>query len=417
MSDSRTSFAIQKLPSHGNQWLGRAFIGGALLALLIWGASWIIHQRQLTALVNARQNLLQLSLERTATARSALVQQASQELGRAGVSGTSPAATVLRFVVHVLSATDGDLPGLPSESQLMAAETDDLLLAAEALLGVRKLGLAEPIAKTALARTDQRQRVLQLMVSVEYELGNDELVLDCCHEWEQLDPRAAIPWLVTAFVFENRGKLQLVIEPLRQAIERLPPPAILYRTQLVDYLLQLRQVAAARKEFEMLQSLVEFPAISLTEARLLFAEGESARSLEMAQSLLRSTPDDPAVMALVGRILLATNKPEAALPTLAGLVERFPYDAESHYLVGQALARLRRVDEAKLHLDRHQSLVHAKTAIHRLQRQAAAEPDNLQLRLELVRQCEAVHWDEKALFWRDAAEALRSSREARERRS
>lgn len=415
MMDSLPAIPRLQPKPDGNayRWLRRILPVLFVLGLLTWGIVWTIQQQQADAVSRARDDLHQLSIERNVTARTALVKHASQQMEKSGASGRTPGAILLKYVIDVLSVTDGQLPTAPAELQLEAVETDDLLLAAETLLGIRRLGLAEPIAQVAYARSDQRLRILKLMVSVEYELGNDELVLACCREWQQLDPGASIPFLITAFVFENRGKLQLVLEPLKQAIERLPAPATTYRTQLVEYLLELRQIVAARREFEALRSVTEFPAISLTEARLLYAEGDHVHALEMAKSLNAATPDQPAIMALVGKILLATNDPATALPILTTLVESFPYEAEAHYLVGQALARLKRTDDARRHLDRHQALVRAKTAIHKLQRQAGREPDNLEIRLELVRECDEVHWVEKSAFWRDSVEALRSARKAR----
>lgn len=391
------------------RWLRRILLVALVLGLVTWGAVWMIQRQQSAAFLRARDDLHQLSMERNGSTRMALVKHASQQMEMAGASGRSPGATLLKYVIDVLSVTDGQLPIAPSELQLDAVDTDDLLLGAETLMGIRRLGLAEPIAQAAYARSDQRQRTLKLMVSVEYELGNDELVLACCREWQQLDPGAGIPCLVTAFVYENRGKLQLVLDPLRQAIERLPAPATAYRTQLVEYLLELRQIAEARREFEALRAISEFPAKSLTEARLLFAEGDNVHALEMADALNAATPNEPAIMALVGKILLATNDPATALPILTSLVESFPYEAEAHYLVGQTLARLKRADEARRHLDRHQALVRAKTAIHKLQRQAGREPNNMQIRLELVRLCDEVRWVEKSAFWSDSVEAIRSA--------
>ncbi|MDB5342772.1 MAG: tetratricopeptide repeat protein [Schlesneria sp.] len=391
------------------RWSVRALIALLLISLLAGGTRWMFWRQQRASIAAARSDLSRLPSQSTAAGRMRLARHAAGALNSYDAAHLPSGGMLLRYVAQVLTAADGVVISFPNDLQLSSVDTDDLLLAAESFLGARHLGLAEPILQTAYDRTDQRVRMLKLMASVEYELGNDELVLACCQEWEQLEPTAPVPWLITVFVYENRGKLQMVLEPLRHAIDRSPPPAAVYRTQLVNYLIQLRQVPDARREFSALQKLGELPHDSLTEARLLFAEGESTRALEMAQSLLPSTPNDPPLLALIGKIYLARHAPAEALPILTLLVDRFPYEPEAHYLLGQALSRLKRPDESKLHLDRHQALVRAKTEIYKLQRQAAREPNNPEIRIELAQRCEEVQWTERADHWRQAAEAVRSA--------
>jgi tetratricopeptide (TPR) repeat protein len=353
-------------------------------------------------------------VERIAERRQALAKESLRQLKWYGmIGGRSPNGLLLNYVARVLNADQAGLPVFPVSLQLSEVSTDDLLLAGTAFLGLRKLGLADPIVCEAYLRAGQRLKVLELICSVEYELGNDELVLAACQEWQQLDSQSSVPWLLNAFVYENRGKLHQVVEPLRQAIQRLPAPATKYRAQLVDYLVQLRQIGPARREFNALCTVdPEFPAESLVEARLLFAEGETKPALEMAEILVEAAPEDAALLALLGKIYLSLRNPSAGLPYLERLVELFPYEPEAQYLLGQALARLKRPAEAKVHLNQHRALIRAKTDIYKLQRQAGLEPHNLELRLELARLCKNVQWTEKETYWKQSADEVREAQDA-----
>lgn len=399
----------------GGRWRYRMLLALVGLAVLAGGLIWVARWQQVASITAARRDLRRLAAAGTAERRLELTRHARRELEwYRQMGGRSSGAALLGYVCNVLTAGDAGLPAFPYQLKLSRVETDDLLLATASFLGVRQLGLADPLVREAYLRPEQRLRILELATSVEYELGNMDFVLECCDEWQQLDPTASAPWLIVVFVYENRGKLQLVIEPLKEAIRRLPPPAVTYRTQLVDYLLQLRQTGEARQEFNALRAAAPetFSSPTLTETRLLLAEGALPRALEMAKSLLASQPDDPAVLLLVGKIHLTMQKPAEALPILSSLVARYPFEPEAQFLLGQTLARLQRRAESKVHLDKHRAIVRAKTDIHKLQRQAAAEPDNLALRLELVKRCEEVQWTEQATRWKQAAAALRAAQAA-----
>ncbi len=382
-------------------------LAGCLLGVVRW--------QQTASLTTARRDLRRLAAAGTAERRLELARHATRELQwYRQMGGRSSGGTLLGYVCSVLTVEGGVPPAFPPDLKLSRVETDDLLLAATSFLGVRQLGLADPLVREAHQRPEQRLRILELATSVEYELGDLDFVLECCDEWQQLDPNASAPWLLAVFVYEGRGKLQLVIEPLKEAIRRLPPPAVTYRTQLIDYLLQLRQTGEARQEFNALRKISPetFSTPSLTETRLLLAEGATSRALDMANQLRVSQPDDPAVLLLVGKIHLTMQKPADALPILSSLVARYPFEPEAQFLLGQTLARLQRREESKVHLDKHRAIIRAKTDIHKLQRQAAAEPNNLALRLDLVKRCEEVQWTEQATHWKQAVEALRAAQAA-----
>ncbi|MDB5338430.1 MAG: tetratricopeptide repeat protein [Planctomycetaceae bacterium] len=399
----------------GRSWLYRTLLILAATVVLAGGIYGVLRWQQATSLTTARRDLRRLAAAGSADRRLELARHATRELDwNRQLGGRSSGGTLLRYVCSVLTAEGGVLPAFPADLKLSRVETDDLLLAATSFLGVRQLGLADPLVREAYTRPDHRLRTLELATSVEYELGNMDFVLECCDEWQQLDPNASAPWLVAVFVYENRGKLQLVIEPLKEAIRRLPPPAVTYRTQLIDYLLQLRQTGEARQQFNALRGIAPetISGPSLTETRLLLAEGATSRALDMANQLMASKPDDPAVLLLVGKIHLTMQKPADALPILSSLVARYPFEPEAQFLLGQTLARLQRRAESKVHLDKHRAIIRAKTDIHKLQRQAALEPDNLALRLDLVKRCDEVQWTEQAAHWRQAVEALRAAQAA-----
>ncbi len=291
--------------------------------------------------------------------------------------------------------------------------TQDLLTAAKLFVHTRRLTQTDWLIGAALQKGDEREPVLRLAAKVRYDLGREDDVLEHCAELARLNPRDPQPWKWMAYVHEDRGYLEPLIEAYSKLVELSPEDADEVWPLLIQTLIETGQAAEARQQFDQWEARSPQLAAKspLTQAQLLHLEGNAPEALRLAELALQDDPAEPAALMLKGKILLAQSKLEPAIEVFEKLVQIAPTYSNAYYALGQAYARHGDKQQAENYLAQHQRLLTLSVRIHSLERRAGRNPTDADVRLELAQLYEELGNAEVAQRWKHAAESLQNRRQ------
>src|SRR5262249_46658440 len=109
--------------------------------------------------------------------------------------------------------------------------------------------------------------------------------------------------------------------------------------------------------------------------------------LDEAESILRNLradhPDEPRILSECGQLALRLGKPQEAEEFLRRALAADPYEPDAVYAYSRALHQLGRTTEAKKYEERHDAIRADLSRLDELGRQAAAKPQDANLRYEM----------------------------------
>ena len=279
--------------------------------------------------------------------------------------------------------------------------TEDLAQAAMAFFRMSDFQRASELIRQALQRADARELVLRTAIVIDFDLGRREDVLEHCQELAQLAPRDPSPWLTQAAVYEGQSNWPKVVEAYRTVLKLTAGNNARYRLVMVGFLLKVGNVAEARQELDRLRRnspdvMAEEPSL---EASLLFTEGKFQEARESLEAAWPKVSDNAEGLLLYGRLLMQTEQPADAIPHLEKARRLGPTDFQVLYHLAQAHRRAGHEDMATNLLNRHRILMTIQQELYALSRTAEAEPNNLPVRLKLVRLYESIGATEQVEYW------------------
>jgi tetratricopeptide (TPR) repeat protein len=208
----------------------------------------------------------------------------------------------------------------------------------------------------ARLKLDERSARVRYKLSLaRYREGAIDAALGEAQRAIALDPQLADAYYLSAMCLRDKGKLADAVEPLQQALQRVPAmvPA---REELADLLGALNR---HREQIEQLRLLASSDtrnverrvALALAEAR----QGEPDAAVATLSAALEQASDPSAVHTALGRVWLevaATNRdrPEAlsrALESLERGASSFTATSETKALYGRALVLAGQLDAAE----------------------------------------------------------------------
>ncbi len=286
--------------------------------------------------------------------------------------------------------------------------TEDLAQASMAFFRVSDFPRASELIRQSLARTDARELVLRTAVVINFDLGRMEDVLAHCQELQQLVPRDPSPWLTQAAVYEAQSNWPQVVEAYRTVLKLTAGNNARYRLVMVGFLLKVGNFGEARQEFERLRRdtpsvMSEEPSV---EAKLLFAEGKAEEARSSLEAVWPKVADDVDSLMLYGRLLIQTGQPAKAILHLEKARRLRPADSEILYHLAQAHRRNGQEEIATNLLNRHRNLMKIQQELYALSRTAQYDPNNLPVRLELIRLYESIGATEDVEFWQRSVAIL-----------
>lgn len=364
-------------------------------------------------LARARAALRQANQATTAQERNELARKAEAAVNDSGEE--SDGAMLLRAAALTFRINgDPDISYADKEEffasrgriQPGRCQVEDLLLAADVFAGQNRLAEAEWLLQNLLSRDGQNPTVLKLAIEVAYFLGRENDVLRLSETLARLAPEDPFPWQAQAYVAEDRGHHEAMIDTYRQLLQRAPAEVEI-QLNLIEQLIAVGDAGQARRDFANLrdvvpESLAERPEL---EAELLLLEGESKQARQQAEKILARTPSHPRALLLRAKLALESNEIQQAREDLERLVEIEPTSTEAHYLLGQTYSQLGDREKGQHHLALQRKLLDTRVRLHQLERRAAHYPNDPQLRREIAGLYSELGADELAQYWRRAAEA------------
>jgi tetratricopeptide (TPR) repeat protein len=392
--------------SRNRAWLARLLLAVLLVVGLGGAIAWLGQRRDERALDLARGELNAL-LSSPASERAGYAQRCVRLceplLARDGRVGAAAALFVRSAAPFAeLDAKPLPIPPLADVRQLPVA---DLLLVVKLLILSGRVAPADQLLDVLLEHQGpERAEVLRLAAELRVGLGRDQEVLAYCRELETLSGEDPYPHRLRARVYRTHSRWQLFVDAAREALKRSEEPEDELRVGIVEALLLQGLTTEARQEFDAL--VRQRPELGrrapTVVARLLIQESKLQEAEQVLKDFLQESPEDAEALILLGSVLVSREDFQAAVPILEKAVDRARSEEKAHYLLSQAYARTGQPDMAKESLAWHRLILDTKVRLQALERQAAREPRNVEVRKELVEEYEKIGLRDLADFWRRA---------------
>lgn len=255
-----------------------------------------------------------------------------------------------------------------------------------------------------------REEALRMAIAIAYELHRDEDVFQHCDELSALVPDDFMPHQAKSLVYRRQGRLEefiataTVSAELADQADRLQAGDLM---MLIDAYLELDEPAQARRELDRLaerwpDALEE---IKVLHARLLMVEGDTGRAETLLRESLAEDRENSGIVLLLGTLLVKEKRFDEAIETLEYAIHLSPGEERAFEQLQQALVgsgddeRAGQIDEYR------QFLQEEKARLKVLEEQAAEEPRNVAVRIELAQSYARLGMKEQAEFWHGAAQA------------
>ena len=278
-----------------------------------------------------------------------------------------PQATLLLACALVLqygdggsipSNTDMEIRLLLQSVDLQRCDTETLILGASILFESGRLTEAAAFGEAALRRRDHREEALRVASLIRFDLGAYAEALTLCRELAELVPDDPRPLEMMGAIHEASGETDQLITVDRRVLDLKPVNATRIRHRLVDNLIATGEVAEARQQYDLLLAEEAFgDGQKVTEAGLLYLEGDSDGASECIRQALTANAEDCRALKIRGKIQLGELQTSGAIETFRRVVDLDPNDYEGHYLLGQAYAQSGDVEQAKRHLQLHREIL------------------------------------------------------------
>lgn len=267
--------------------------------------------------------------------------------------------------------------------------------------------LAQLSAQGVAKASPHRAAALRVLIELNQRMEHDPEVRELAKELSALAPADPVPWQALARSYRKSQEMDPAIEAARRviALSTSPEQASPWRENLLDWLLQVEDVAAARREFDAIPAAAKNSAdCLLKQARLLRLEGNFEAAMNAVDQALGQEPQSIGALMLRGVLALDLDQPEQAVKDLEASLKSQPLSKESHYKLSQAYRRLGRTTEARQHLAESQRLNKLSEEILVLERQIQQEPADRERLVRLSALHAQLGHHEAARYWQDLAE-------------
>jgi tetratricopeptide (TPR) repeat protein len=380
-------------------------------AWLCVGFVWFTNAQAERSLEQARQSLQAAFVADTPERRREHVNECARIsetlLKTHGQTGTIAAL----FAIGVSPAADFRTAAtMPSVKRVKDLSSADLLLILEVLSKTGQFGVADQLLDLLLSRHDEfREQTLRLATTIRSELGRDEEVLTYSDELAELNDADPSPYRIKANVHRRHGRWDHYLKAVEMAKTRTPQPDSRLQIEIIDGYIHVGRYEEARRDFDKLarehpELIAQLPTV---RARLLIQEGQEEEAITVLSAYLASDPNDVEALVLKGKVLIGERKFAEGVEVLELALQVEPSSEEACFQMGQAYARMGKPELANRYSERHRKLLDNKVRLYELEQQAAHQPHNVAVRLELAELYASIELHDLAAFWARAADAAR----------
>lgn len=392
-------------------------VAGLLFVVLIFFLLRMMRGDSDFYLTQARQELqaannsdeVALKLEHASKARDA----ANRSLQ---LDTTSPAANLILAASLAIRQDDRNfrieetqmLIDAKSKLAIKDCKTSDLWQAGVAFFYSGDNQLADEVLTEAYSRNELEAEILNTLIQVRYDRASEDSVLELSQELAKLEPKNCLPWIATAYVYEDRQALEQLVTTYRELLKRNCEGQDMTRWKLVERLIEIGSVSEAEAEWNLLnEKSPEFAKTRpSTNAKLLYLQGKNEETRILVDEILSADADDLDAIQLRGQLYLANDKATDAMAYFRRLIELDPTHPQAHYLLGQAYSKAGMREEAERELALHERLLNELVRLHTMERNAAADSNNAQIRFAIAKKYEELGLHKIAEYWLEQANAI-----------
>jgi len=291
-----------------------------------------------------------------------------------------------------------------------ASDQNVLIDLAAAAYQSRAAWLAEKALTAANHPGPEKERVLRMLLSVKYDLGEMGQALILCEELAKLAPKDPEPWLISAGIHHGSEDFSPALVAYQEALERSPPESQILRIRLhiADLSLHLGDLKTAEQHIQILRNLdPTAPPVGVVFAKLLRRKGRSAEAKAIAAEIVTREPQFPAALLLRGQLRYEDGDYRAAAADFLAVLGINPFEYKAHYQLAQVYQRLEMTEESKHHFEESRRLTDAMSQVLFLGQQLDQNPTDRELRLRLAEQHLILGDTQSAEHWRRTAEGIR----------
>lgn len=258
-------------------------------------------------------------------------------------------------------------------------------------------------ATASKGRTDDVE-VLRWLSAAAYELGDRDVAATTLERVVKLDARDSRAWRTLGLLYKERAEPERARLAYEKSL-RLEPSQPTVRLELAEVLLESGDPAQAEKQLERCRGLVS----EVLRLNLLASAQQSLGKIDRLEQTLKdalaSYPDDPGLLAKQARLDLAGQNVETALARLEKAVAIDPYSPDRQFLYAQVLRMAGRLPDADMVQARAGAINRKLEEMDRLNAEAAAHPDDPEVRSRLGTICLDLGKRDLAVSWFRAAVA------------
>ncbi|MEQ9409987.1 MAG: tetratricopeptide repeat protein [Fuerstiella sp.] len=228
---------------------------------------------------------------------------------------------------------------------------------------------AESASESELARTlwvevsgmscPEQPAALQSLFRASQIDGRDADSLKWARRLTQVTSDSAVAWWQFVGILESQKRITDAVEAYRQALAcELPQQDRLeMRLRLLDHLIFLGDVSAARQEVSYLRMLnLRSLRLDVAEARLHRMDGNPEQALAILNRIRDSVDNSPRVIWLRGRVHLDLGSLRAAASDFERALQSLPEDEVLHFNLAEVYRRLGEDEKSAHHQKIYQQL-------------------------------------------------------------
>jgi Flp pilus assembly protein TadD len=284
-------------------------------------------------------------------------------------------------------------------------ELRHLIRLADAAQQAGHLPLAEAALAAGVKQSASDPELLRKLIALRVRLGREDLALEDCRRLARLEPGDPFPWVMEARIYRATRQVFQAQDAYRRALEKADSSEQRgIRSELVGVLLESRNVAEARTEFDKLIARPPLsPELRLQHAHLLRLESRPEEAIRAVNELLERGGDSVAPLMLRGEIKLDLKDYSGAAEDLEQVVRHSPLNKEAHYKLAMAYRGMGDRRRAESHLEKSRTLGELSTTAVALEQQASLEPDNVAIPMRLAEMYDRLGNSQRANYWRARA--------------
>lgn len=290
-----------------------------------------------------------------------------------------------------------------------------LLLSGEALYQLNMLAEARGTLVQLVSEDPDSVDGHRWLSSIWYDLGANAQAIHHLTEVTRLDKYDYRPHWLMGVMYRDFENFPESIRHLEAAWVRKPPQGV--RNDIGVFLSRSLQAEHQyEKALSYLQSCDPIPDVLVEKSKALFNLTRTQEAGEILQQCEVPTDDQSGseYFLTFGDVLEARGDQKGALGKYEEGVAKFPHNEDLQYRLATILKALGESERATVEMAKWEKKNALKNRLVELNKVAAEQPDNAQVRFELSDICEQMQRPALANMWKAAAEACKKTKPATE---